>query len=778
MAIPTDTLLSRQWHLGNMPGLFDLNVRTAWNDYTGAGVRVAVIDDGFGYRHPDLEPNYDRTRDFDFADRDFDALGNPATNWHGTAVAGLIAADDNGTGAVGVAFDASLVGYRVKNELGDDWLGNIRDAINDATDYTQSDVVNISEGISNDINSVFGGGGYTTSRFTEIKEAIAHAVSSGRHGLGSVIVKSAGNSRGDVDRNGVSDNYDVNADPWAKDTHMVVVAGVNQDGTVSNYSSYGAPILVSAFGTRGTVVTTDRVGDAGYNTSDDSNPGEDLSRDSNPSNPDFTFGFGGTSAATPMVSGVVALMLDANPNLGWRDVQDILAYSARHVGSAIDGVTTDGIERTPWDWNGADNWNGGGMHFSNDYGYGLVDATAAVRLAETWTLMDAPQTSANEVSYTVDGLDRTVTIPDGRLAGREFELRTTSPVEIERVTLDLQFSTTAIGDLEVYLTSPDGTISELMRDIAQGNAPESNNFSGRWTFESQAFRGESSVGDDASSGGGTWTVRIVDDAAGNTLRVSDIVLTTFGHAWFGNDTYIFTNEYSDYDGVAGHRTAIADTNGGIDFVNAAAVTTASTINLAPGGGSMIDGVALTLTGIENAIGGDGNDRMTGSSGSNKLYGMRGDDTLNGGAGNDTLVGGPGFDTMTGGAGTDRFQFLSADDFGLPPGPFFADRTWDWIKSFEHNFDKIDVSAIFVTAADGSLHSLHFAPAFTGDAGEFVIHRESRTSATYWVDGDLNGDRTADFTLQVTMSDARAALTESDFTLFHFPAYVPDPVFIL
>ena len=92
--------------------------------------------------------------------------------------------------------------------------------------------------------------------------------------------------------------------------------------------------------------------------------------------------FGGTSAAAPIVSGVVALMLDANPYLGYRDVQEILAYSARQTS------VTSGYQ-----YNGATNWNGAGLHFSNDFGAGLVDAHAAVRLAETW----GPQhTPANE----------------------------------------------------------------------------------------------------------------------------------------------------------------------------------------------------------------------------------------------------------------------------------------------------------------------------------------------------------------------------------------------
>src|SRR5262249_55514677 len=85
----------------------------------------------------------------------------------------------------------------------------------------------------------------------------------------------------------------------------------------------------------------------------------------------------GTSFAAPVVSGIVALMLEANPRLGYRDIQEILALSARTVG-------TDASNPTDWTSNPPTNWNGGGMHVSHDYGFGEVDAKAAVRLAETW----------------------------------------------------------------------------------------------------------------------------------------------------------------------------------------------------------------------------------------------------------------------------------------------------------------------------------------------------------------------------------------------------------
>ena len=106
---PSDPNIGSQWHLlnqgqsGGTPGI-DINVSLVWEDYSGAGVLVAVVDDGVEHSHPDLAANYDTSIDVDYGGNDDDAFPS-GDNAHGTAVAGLIAADDNGLGGVGVAFD-------------------------------------------------------------------------------------------------------------------------------------------------------------------------------------------------------------------------------------------------------------------------------------------------------------------------------------------------------------------------------------------------------------------------------------------------------------------------------------------------------------------------------------------------------------------------------------------------------------------------------------------------------------------------------------------------
>lgn len=624
--IPSDPLFASQWHLQNTTGLLDLNIVDVWDDYTGAGVEVAVIDDSVERNHADLVGNYSNAKDWDFEDNDtnaspsengLDPQGRPNDS-HGTAVAGIIGASEgNGIGGVGVAYDATIFGFKGL------FLDNITDAINAASGVDLSggdrtaDVVNMSFGPSSFFDK-------SSSRVT-MNDAATDAGVFGRDGLGLIMVKSAGNAR--------AENQDTNARLLNTNRHVITTAAVNQDGFVSSYSNHGSSVLVSAFGSTGQVVTTDRTGSEGYNAFDD-----------------YTFGFNGTSAAAPMVSGVVALLLEANPNLGWRDVQEILAYSARHVGTGV-GSGTGGSEEYAWAFNGADNWNGGGLHFSNDYGFGLVDAKAAVRLAETWG--DDSQTSTNDTSVFSDFLNSTVTVSN---SGTAFSQTVATNIEIEHVEVDVSFvDWYDLGDLEIRLTSPDGTVSTLIDYSGEDNGSISEGFTaGRWEFLSHEFRGEETAG--------TWAVELFDSDSTTVspITINDIDITFYGRTASANDTLIFTEEYSKYAGLFGHSTVI-DGGTGTDLLNAAAIDSATTINLETNTGTL-DGVDVTVFGIEDVVTGDGDDYINGSTGDSSFAGMRGDDTLDGGTGDDLLDGGVGNDRLIGQGGEDTLIGAEGDDY--------------------------------------------------------------------------------------------------------------------
>lgn len=367
-ALPTDPLLlpdpsdpnrASQWHLLNSGQLVgnpdaqpiygvvgaDINVVPVWQGqgllrpYTGAGVTVAVIDSGVQLNHPDLAANISPTLRFDAITGDNNpspTLFNPA-NAHGTAVAGLIAADNNGIGGVGVAFDATLAPIRLVDfgQTSQSTVAALRYQIN------QIDITNNSWGPIDNRTAI--------NLDPNILLALRDSIEFGRNGLGVIHVWASGNGAGpgfSAPFNSIGTLDVSNYDPYVNSRYTIAVTGVdhdglyqNVDGTFTAYPEIGTAVLVAAptgsfstldigddAGIGSGIVTTDFVGDNGYNFLPLA--GVELDRDFLPFT-DYTSRFNGTSASAPIASGVIALMLEANPNLTWRDVQEILVRSAK-----------------------------------------------------------------------------------------------------------------------------------------------------------------------------------------------------------------------------------------------------------------------------------------------------------------------------------------------------------------------------------------------------------------------------------------------------------------
>ncbi|RMF38789.1 MAG: hypothetical protein D6754_06795 [Alphaproteobacteria bacterium] len=613
---PTDPNFADQWHLNNtgqsggVAGV-DINVTGVWDDYTGKGVIVGVYDDGVEYDHHDLNDNYDTSLHVTLGGVVHDPYPQSVNSRHGTSVAGVIAAEADGTGTVGVAFGATLYGV----DIFYDPLVNPFDAMGT---LDHADVTNHSWGWTTPFAD-----NITDPAWSTFFNNIIASTGTGRGGLGTINLVAAGNDR--------TITRDVNDSNFNNIPQTIAVAAVNHNGNVSDYSTPGAALLISAPSNDrvvgGGIWTTDRVGANGY--SDGTNE---------PGNPsaDYTSLFGGTSSATPTTTGVVALMLEANPGLGWRDVQNILAMSARHVGSAV-GTGPVGNELYSWGFNKAQNWNGGGMHFSNDYGYGLVDAHNAVRLAETWQDL---QTDTNWFTSIEATATPGLFVPDNNPVGVSYSFTATSDVDLETVGLVVEITGGWTGDYYITLTSPDGTTSILSRDHNSGDSVNDKFF-----YTSNEFRGEHSAG--------TWTVHVSDRWAGITGTVTASQLEFYGGIKDTDDIYVFTDEFSDYAGSFGHATTVVDTNGGMDILNASAVTSDTTIDLRGGGSGTIDGVSVTaISGIETVFTGDGRDVVSGTSGAQTIDGGRGRDLLKGFGGNDELRGGDGNDRLIGQGGRD------------------------------------------------------------------------------------------------------------------------------
>ena len=597
MTTPTDPLFSSQWHF---PLLGD--IETIWDEFTGAGVSVGVYDGAVEAGHPDLDNNYDASLQV----TDFSGITvTPGTpDFHGTAVAGLIAAESNGLGGVGVAYDASVTGVDIFDPTVFGFInGTLSEFLHVARQQDNFDIVNHSWGgtptFSDSLNLLL-------NNFDgQVEDVYATESATGRGGLGTIIVQAAGNDRLDANGQGLNASR-----------YTITVGATDPNGDVADFSNFGTSVLVAA---PAGSVTTDVSGAAG------DGPG------------DFTTTFGGTSAATPVTSGVIALMLEANDGLGWRDVQNILAHSATLTGSGLGSAPT-GVELAPWQTNGASNSNGGGMHISPDYGFGMVNAFNAVRMAEVWHLFEDARTSANETSATGSRFAG-VTLPDGDPTGQSFDITVSGDVEIEHVALTLFMDVDFIGDLSITVTSPDGTVIDVLTPAFQ-----STNVNGGWQFGIDHLRGEASAG--------TWTVHVADNFNADTTVINSIEIEAFGAAVDGNDTYHFTDEFLTLAAQDAGRRTISDTNGGTDWLNLAAVTGNVSIF---GGAASVDGAAwfgFDRDLIENIVSGDGNDEIGGGATNNHILGMRGDDTLFGLAGNDTLEGGVGDDLLGGGAGND------------------------------------------------------------------------------------------------------------------------------
>ncbi|MBU6401090.1 MAG: S8 family serine peptidase, partial [Verrucomicrobia bacterium] len=316
----------------------------------GDGVVIAVADDGVEVTHPDLAPRLRGDLQYNFTTGETNGLHPSNLQVHGTAVAGLALAEGNNhRGVIGVAYRAQLASWVIwdaNNNLVSD------EALAQMFEY-QSNVVSIQ-------NHSWGNIDVTQLDAGLLEQiAISNAVLQGRGGLGVVMVRSGGNGR-DIESN-------VNDDGYAQDPKVIAVAAVRADGRVASYSTAGAALLVAApSGDPNTglppLFTTDRLGTNGYNQAVVTNS----------DSADYTFGaegqFSGTSGSAPLVAGVAALILSANPNLSYRDVQQILINASHQTDPADPNVVA----------------NGAGFLVSHNTGFGVPDAGMAVRLARQW----------------------------------------------------------------------------------------------------------------------------------------------------------------------------------------------------------------------------------------------------------------------------------------------------------------------------------------------------------------------------------------------------------
>ncbi|KAK2867910.1 hypothetical protein FQN49_003350 [Arthroderma sp. PD_2] len=439
-----DPTFKKQWHLFNpiTPGN-DLNVTGLWLEgITGNGSISAIVDDGLDMYSNDLKDNYFAEGSYDFNENYAEPRPLLDDDKHGTRCAGEVAAVHNDVCGIGVAYDSKVAGIRILGKA----INDEDEAVAVNYKFQENQIYSCSWGPIDDGRTMDTPG-------ILVRRAIANGVQKGRGGKGSVFVFAAGN--------GAGNNDNCNFDGYTNSIFSITVGSIDWNNEHPYYSESCSAQLVVTYssGGGGSIYTSD----VGANTCSSQH--------------------GGTSAAGPLVVGVMALVLQVRPELTWRDLQYILVETALPVNETAPGWQTTSI----------------GKKFSHDYGYGKVDAYTTVQFAKDWKLVK-PQAwfhspwlkVYHDIPQGAKGLASSFEVTEEMAKKHNLE-------RVEHVTVTMNVNHTRRGDLSVELHSPSGVISYL--STARSKDDERVGYVD-WTFMSVAHWGEKGLG--------KWTVIVKD----------------------------------------------------------------------------------------------------------------------------------------------------------------------------------------------------------------------------------------------------------------------------
>ncbi len=318
-----DPLYQEQWYLNSDTDFYSSNnidseahihVANYLVELTGIGIKIAVIDDGLDVAHEDLKTAVTRT--YDLATGGTDVSHTEFDDFHGTAVTGILGARSNNLGIKGVASNAELFFLKYKSAMTDSETISL---FNKANEWG-ADIINNSWGTGNVSQAV--------------KDTIINLSENGRNGKGMNIVFAAGN------------DSELMGNDESSIPEVISVGATDKDNLRASYSNFGSELDVMAPGGFFLGISTlDPMGSAGVASLDANYL---LYSDAN--------GFAGTSATAAIVSGVIALLLEINPNLSSLEVSELLHNSADKIG------TLD------YDLDGRNDY----------YGYGKVNVSKAI----------------------------------------------------------------------------------------------------------------------------------------------------------------------------------------------------------------------------------------------------------------------------------------------------------------------------------------------------------------------------------------------------------------
>lgn len=429
----SDPLFYRQWYLVNNDGEHDLNMNSLWDEATGRGVNVALIDDGIEYTHPELRDSFFAAGSHDYNNHGDLPTPRNSDDRHGTRCAGEIVARRNDMCGVGVAPDAKVAGIRILSapitEADEAAALNFR--------YDANHIYSCSWGPSDDGMSMDGPRGL-------VAKALLNGVNRGRDGKGSLFVFAGGNG-------GTSDDQ-CNFDGYTNSIYTMTIAAVDSQGRHPPYSEQCTAIIASSWssGSGNSIYTTDvtKYSSSGCSTT-----------------------HGGTSAAAPLVAALLALALEKRPELTWRDVQHIVIDSC-HVVSADDP-----------DWVRTQ----AGRMYNIKFGFGVVDASLFMERVKRHKLVP-PQAWLDTPNTTLrSGTFRDARARRSSIRVTDTMLRSANLAALEHVTVDVWIAHPQRGAVQVELVSPHGTRSVLARPRRYDNA--GTGFPG-WTFSALTHWGE------------------------------------------------------------------------------------------------------------------------------------------------------------------------------------------------------------------------------------------------------------------------------------------------
>ncbi|GEQ68157.1 hypothetical protein JCM33374_g1824 [Metschnikowia sp. JCM 33374] len=461
-----DPIFLEQWHLINTqyPGN-DVNVKNVWYDgIRGKGVTVAIIDDGLDYESPDLSENFSKEGSWDFNDNN--ALPKPRLfdDYHGTRCAGEVAAVKNDVCGIGVAYEGKVSGIRILSGA----ITSEEEAAAMVYGLEHNDIYSCSWGPTDNGRTV-------AAPDNLVKKAMIKGVQQGRKNKGAIYVFASGNGGRVGDQ--------CNFDGYTNSIYSITVGAIDYKGLHPSYAEACSAVMVVTYssGSGEHIHTTD------------------IHKKCSASH-------GGTSAAAPLAAGIYALVLQANPELTWRDTQYVSAIAAVPVNEHDGDYQETAL----------------GQKYSNKYGFGKIDAELLIKEAKAWKNVKPQawhysdiEVANKKIEANAEGdaasVKSVISISKDSMQAMNLE-------RIEHVNVKVNIDSQVRGKLDVKLTSPFGVVSRLakQRDLDSARGGLVN-----WTFMSVAHWGEEGLGD--------WTLE-VSTSQGNEITLKDWQLLFFGES--------------------------------------------------------------------------------------------------------------------------------------------------------------------------------------------------------------------------------------------------------